>query len=270
MSNSRGPQSLDSLVAELGPRRRRGQAVQPCPVEPARSGRNGLQFGYDVPVNNDRDDGDDFVRLIAHDLRTPLGAMQLNAQLIERLAGQDGREKEVRWARFIASSARKMDHMIQLLVEAERIRSGRIPLARQPIAFATWLEDRVAGWPDPQGGPRPSVIVSDRGDAVSADPGRLEQALLTLLDVARQAFDADAPISVELGRQGANIRCSVRGPKLGTASQEKSQLTAGRDVEIHYVRAVLHAHGGTLAIAVDAPTTMGFDVSLPVLTSSCT
>lgn len=221
-------------------------------------------------MSNDRDDGDDFVRLIAHDLRTPLGAMQLNAQLIERLAGQDGREKELRWARFIASSARKMDRMIQLLVEAERIRSGSLPLARERIAFANWLEDRLADWPNPRGGTRPNVIVTDREGAVFADPRRLEQALLTLLDVARQSFDADAPISVEIGRKEANVLCSVRGPKLGTASQEKSQLTAGRDVEMHYVRAVLQAHGGTLVLAVDAPTTMGFDVSLPVLTSSRT
>jgi signal transduction histidine kinase len=219
-------------------------------------------------VSNDRDDGDDFIRLIAHDLRTPLGAMQLNAQLIQRLAGQDGREKEVRWAGFIASSARKMDHMIQLLVEAERIRSGRIPLVRERVTFATWLEERLAGWPSAEG-PRPSVVVTDRSSAISADLCRLQQALLILLEVARQAFDAEAPMSIEVGRQGADVVCAIRGPKLGAASQEKSQLTAGHDIEVHYVNAVLEAHGGSLGFSVSDETAMGFDVRLPALTSSC-
>jgi signal transduction histidine kinase len=220
-------------------------------------------------VSNDRDDGDDFIRLIAHDLRTPLGAMQLNAQLIERLAGQDGREKEVRWAGFIASSARKMDHMIQLLVEAERVRSGRIPLVCETITFATWLEERLAGLPTAEG-LRPSVVVTDRSSAISADLRRLQQALLILLEIARQAFDAEAPMSIAVGRQGAEVVCSIRGPKLGAASHEKSQLTAGHDIEVHYVNAVLEAHGGSLGFSVSDETAMGFDVKLPALTSSCT
>jgi signal transduction histidine kinase len=219
-------------------------------------------------VSNDRDDGDDFIRLIAHDLRTPLGAMQLNAQLIERLAGQDGREKEVRWAGFIVSSARKIDHMIQLLVEAERIRSGRIPLVPERITFAKWLEERLAGWP-PGDGPRPGVVVMDRSSAISADPRRLEQVLRILLEVARQALDPEAPISIEVDRRGAEVVCAIRGPKLGAVSQERSQLTAGHDIEIHYVNAVLSAHGGALEFAVSDEAAMGFDVKLPALTSSC-
>jgi signal transduction histidine kinase len=219
-------------------------------------------------VSNDRDDGDDIIRLIAHDLRTPLGAMQLNAQLIERLAGQDGREKEVRWAGFIASSARKMDHMIQLLVEASRIRSGRVPLARERLTFATWLEERLAGWQLGDGA-RPNVVVIDRSSAISADLRRMQEALLILLEVARQSFDAEAPMSIEIGRRGADVLCAIRGPKLGAASQDKSQLTAGHDIEIHYVQAVIEAHGGALGFVVSDETAMGFDVTLPALTSSC-
>jgi signal transduction histidine kinase len=90
-------------------------------------------------VNKDNDDHDAFIRLIAHDLRSPLTAMQLNAQLIERAASQDARAKEQRWATLIASAARRMDRMIQLLVDAERIRSGRIELGRERIVFAAWL-----------------------------------------------------------------------------------------------------------------------------------
>lgn len=221
-------------------------------------------------MSNDRDDGDDFIRLIAHDLRTPLGAMQLNAQLIERLAGQDGREKELRWAGFIASSARKMDQMIQLLVEAERIRSGRIPLARERVVFAAWLEERLAGWPAVQGRQGTNVVVNDRTAAVSVDPRRLQQALQTLVDVARQSFDAEAPMFIEVGRQDADVMCAIRGPKLGAASQERSQLTAGHDIEIHYVKAVLKAHGGALGFAMGDEAAMGFDIRLPALTSSCT
>src|SRR5664279_604207 len=65
------------------------------------------------------------IRLISHDLRNPLTAVQLNAQLIERGASRDGREKDQRWASLIVSATRRLDTMLQQLAEAEHIRSGR-------------------------------------------------------------------------------------------------------------------------------------------------
>ena len=71
-----------------------------------------------------KDASEPVIRLVSHDLRNPLTAVQLNAQLIERAAVREGREKEARWAGLIAAAARRMDGMIVQLVEAERLRSG--------------------------------------------------------------------------------------------------------------------------------------------------
>jgi len=216
-------------------------------------------------LGNKGDDNDAFIRLIAHDLRTPLTALQLNAQLIERTAIADGRDKDVRWSRLIASSARKMEHMIQLLVDAERLRAGRIELARERIAFAGWLEDWLAG-AAPRGGlPRLKVVATDRSVVVLADARRLQQALLALVEVAVRSFDEEAPISIEVGRTAAGLSCSFLGPRLEMAAADKlSQLTAGHDIEMHYVKAVLEAHGGSLSFVGSDAVAMGFEVTLPI------
>jgi K+-sensing histidine kinase KdpD len=222
-------------------------------------------------VNNDHDAHDAFIRLIAHDLRSPLTAMQLNAQLIERAASQDGREKESRWAALIAAATRRMDRMVQLLVDAERIRSGRIELMRERTVLAGWLGDWLVGTPLGFDKSRLSVVANDRASVVLADTRRLQQALLALVEVVAGATEADAPLSIEVDSHEvdshqANLRCSMRAPRLDTGAtpDRRSQLTAGHEIEIHFVEAVLEAHAGQLQFAVADEDATGFDVILPV------
>jgi len=69
-------------------------------------------------------------RLALHEIRTPLTAVQLNAQLIERSLGKLGLEKECRLAGTIISAARKLDELTQELGDIARlIRRYPIPAA---------------------------------------------------------------------------------------------------------------------------------------------
>lgn len=220
-------------------------------------------------MSNDQDDRDVFIRLIAHDLRSPLTAMQLNAQLIERAANQDGRGKESRWAGLIASAARRMDRMIQLLVDAERIRSGRIELGRERIVFAGWLGDWLAEAALGVDKSRLHLVAGDRTAAVVGDGRRLQQALLALVEVTAGALEAGAPLSIEVARREATLSCSLRAPKLEAVpiQDTRSQLTAGHEIEIYYVETMLKAHAGELRFVVADPDAIGFDVILPTAPS---
>jgi signal transduction histidine kinase len=220
-------------------------------------------------VSNDQDDRDVFIRLIAHDLRSPLTAMQLNAQLIERAANQDARGKEARWAGLIASAARRMDRMIHLLVDAERIRCGRIELGRERIVFAGWLGDWLAEAALGFDKARLHLVAGDRTSVVVGDGRRLQQALLALVEVAAATLEEGAPLSIEVARREATLSCSIRAPKLEIAAIQdtRSLLTAGHEIEIHYVETMLKAHAGQLRFAVADPDAIGFDVILPTAPS---
>jgi len=213
-------------------------------------------------VNNLQEELDTVVRLIAHDLRNPLTALQLNAQLIERSASADGRERELRWAGHIASAARRMDAMIQQLVEAERIRSGRIALAREQAAVAAWLDDWLATASLAVARDRVQLATPDRSLALHIDARRLGQALSTLVGIVGVGAEA-APVSVGVLRDGTTVRLRVRVPRGGdTAAEQEAQSTAGHEIEMHHVRAVIETHGGKLEFTTDDDGP-GFDVVLP-------
>jgi signal transduction histidine kinase len=220
--------------------------------------------GYHAPVNNLQEELDTVVRLIAHDLRNPLTAMQLNAQLIERAASTEGREKEQRWAGFIASAARRMDAMIQLLVEAERIRSGRLPLAREQVAVAPWLDEWLASGTVGVDRARVQIAGPDQTLAFEVDSRRLRQVLTTLVGLLVVGGDT-APVSVGAVRDGLTLRLWIRVPRAGAAvAEQESHSTAGHEIEMHHVRAVIETHGGTVAFITEADS-LGFDVALPAV-----
>lgn len=219
-------------------------------------------------MTKDAEDPETVVRLIAHDLRNPLTAVQLNAQLLERAASREGHEKELRWAGFIINAARRMDRLFQLLIEAERLRSGRIKLALECLPVGGWL----GGWlPDAPLGferSRLSVALSDASVPALVDARRLQSVMLTLMDVAGQQAEGQA-VRLEVHADGGRLRCAIRVARSQAAGSDASAtITAGHDIEIHYVRAVLAGHGGDLAIIGSEGDAVGFDVIVPVADAS--
>src|SRR6202035_221728 len=65
---------------------------------------------------------EDYLALISHDLRAPLTAVQAEAQLLERQMTRDGNVVGyVRRTTSIVSNARRMNAMIQELLESSRL-----------------------------------------------------------------------------------------------------------------------------------------------------
>lgn len=215
-------------------------------------------------MGNDQSNVDTVIRLIAHDLRNPLTAVQLNAQLIERAANNEGRSKDVRWASLIISSARRLERMIQLLVEAERLRSGRLAMALERLAFPGWLAAWLPGAALGFDRKRLQVTVDDAAIAIMADGNRLKSVITTLLEVAAQGSAEEAPIRLEARPDGSTLRCLVRVSRhQATQTAAIGQLTAGNDIEIHWARAVLEVHHGELQVVDADDGSAGFDVVLP-------
>ncbi|MGI5837898.1 MAG: PAS domain S-box protein, partial [Chloroflexota bacterium] len=85
---------------------------------------------------------EDLVRTVSHDLRTPLTSIIGQAQIIEKLlekTGQDGDLK--RNAASIVTGGRRMNAMIQDLVDMARLESGQFKLDRVPIDLCDYLSD---------------------------------------------------------------------------------------------------------------------------------
>jgi K+-sensing histidine kinase KdpD len=210
------------------------------------------------------------VRLLAHDLRNPLTAVQLNAQLIERAAAEAAREKEQRWAALIAGAARRLDGLIQQLVEAERVRMGQLQLSREPLAWSQLWRETLAEKTADLDPCRVSLALPDERVTVSGDRDRLGRAIRGLVRLAMQEADAAATVSVKVEAKEGMVRSSIQAPR-SPAVHASSTLATGASaphapasgITLHFARTVFECHGGSLRAKDGDSHTVGFELVLP-------
>jgi signal transduction histidine kinase len=210
------------------------------------------------------------IRLISHDLRNPLTAVQLNAQLIERAAIRDGREPDQRWASLIVAAVRRLDSILQQLAEAERLRSGRTKLALTPLAFDLFLREFLAGAGPEFDANRVRVTLRKATLAVCADRARLGQAILHLLRLALQHAALGSSVMVEvLGSEG-EVSCMIRVPTTTEVTvDEPINGRAGErqcdGIALYVARTLIECHGGRLQVTDRTGVAIAFEVVLPAV-----
>jgi K+-sensing histidine kinase KdpD len=211
------------------------------------------------------------IRFVAHDLRNPLTAIQLNAQLIERAAERDGRDKDRRWATLITGAARRLDDMIQQLVEAERLRTGQLQLALALVAWDQLLRDVLvqAGADACAGMDQVRLVLPKEAVIVEADRERLGRAMRNLLRLAAQGTDGAGAIDVELAVKDGQACCSMAGATSAGAHAAaadpafvSTQAEPGQGIALHFARSLIESLGGQLRVKNGDPRTIGFEVVL--------
>ena len=221
---------------------------------------------------------EDILRAVSHDLRNPLAAMQVQAQLLQRLLGQAGRpEQELRIVEGLAGSVRRMNTMIQDLVDAARSESGQLALRREPLDMASFLrslKERLA----------PALemdriqIEADQGlPRVDADPSRLERIVTNLISNALKYSEPGTPVIVRLNQHDGELITSVtdRGP--GIPSEDLPHLferyfrstgaagsREGLGLGLYITKMLVEAHRGRIWVESEPGRGSTFSFSLPL------
>ena len=223
---------------------------------------------------------DEFLATLAHELRNPLAPIRNAVQILN---APDAPEPALQSARDIID--RQLDHMVRLiddLLDASRIGSGKLELRRQRVALAAIVEQALET-------SRPHVERAAHELTVSlpaqpihldVDPTRLAQAFANLVHNACKYTAERGRIWLTAARDGADVVVRVKDSGIGIATEhlprvfemfaqvdsapERSQ--GGLGVGLALVRGLVELHGGSVA-AHSAGVGQGseFTVRLPAL-----
>jgi two-component system CheB/CheR fusion protein len=227
---------------------------------------------------------DEFLAMLAHELRNPLAAISNAGHVLDRKAASgDGRDP--RSHELIAMIGRQIRHLSRLvddLLDVSRFSRGRIELRKEPVELRRAIEGAVET-------ARPLVEQRRLRLAVSlpaeplwleADLTRIEQVLANLLHNAAKFTEPGGAIEITAGRQGSEAVLTVRDDGAGISPdllprvfdlfvQEERSLArshGGLGIGLTLVRALVERHGGAIEAASGGPGRGStFTVRLPLL-----
>ncbi|MBI5511053.1 MAG: HAMP domain-containing histidine kinase [Deltaproteobacteria bacterium] len=190
-----------------------------------------------------RSQHEELLRAMSHDLRTPLVALLLQAQLLER--SLDHRDPNQRRAATIIAMTHEFTAIIDRLVETARLEAGIAKLDTESVALPELLRDLVSQLP-PTEGSRVVLTVDDAFPDIVLDRCRIQTVIKTLLQRATRA--SPGRIGVSLSRCGEELRLAVRdqGPPAAPLARSLAAETGATYDSIYLAKVIVEAHGGRL------------------------
>lgn len=214
-----------------------------------------LCFSDESAVREVAEARDDLVRMVSHDLRTPLSAIYGQAHLIRRSA--DSPDKVQARAAAIERSCERMSGMIQDLVEVTLLEAGQLPLTLARVDLAALLPDIVDGMRGGLDVDRVRLEVGQRCWA-DLDPARLERVVVNLLSNALKYSAHDVHVLLE--RQGEAVCLTVTDTGVGISEEDQARIferyyraraerqPEGLGLGLYITRLLVEAQGGRIEV----------------------
>lgn len=224
-------------------------------------------------VRRERDSIKHFMATLTHDLRSPVAAALMNAQVLERRMD----EPDARLVRGIGRNLRRMDRMIEDLLDLTRYDTGMsLAIERRPtrldLLMREVVEDLQAVHPVAFELREPLPAVQGEWDADG-----LRRVLENLANNAAKYGERARAVTLWLQDIGSAAVVHIRnfGPPIPVESQKalfepfyraeapSSGRIPGWGVGLAFVRAMTESHGGSVSVTSSAEHGTTFTVQLP-------
>jgi two-component system CheB/CheR fusion protein len=207
---------------------------------------------------------DQFLAMLSHELRNPLGAIVTATSMLKREAPADEAAPLIG---VLERQSHQMARLLDDLLEASRVTQNKIELRRRVIDLrlvAADAADVVRAQLDAHG----IAFVADVEDApicVDGDPARLQQIQVNLLSNAAKYTPPGGRVMLQLRREAGTAVIRVRDNGVGIAPQMLESIfelfvqstrtldraAGGLGVGLTLVRALVEMHGGTVTAHSD-------------------
>ncbi len=221
---------------------------------------------------------EDLLRLVTHDLSTPLTAIygfsSLLAEDVKR--SELDHQKTGRTLSRIIRNTASMQAMITELVETTQAESGQIVLRKQSVEMRHVLEQLLDTLDTAMDRSRIEIQIPDDLAPVEADPDRLARVLTNLIGNALKYSPEGSPVQIRSEQKNGEVITAVSnsGPGIAPENQpivfekyrrlsDKREQT-GLGLGLYISRLFVEAHGGRIWVDSEPGKGSTFSFSLPL------
>ncbi len=222
---------------------------------------------------------DEFLAMLAHELRNPLGAISNATAVLGRFRTPDPQLATVR--EMLDRQVRHLGRLVDDLLDVARIAQDKLVLRRTRTDLADAVRQAVEanGATADARGQRLDVRLPGRRLPVDADPARLAQIVSNLIHNAVKYTPEGGRIEVALAAEGEHALVTVRddGPGIppdligrvfdlfAQGERGVDRADGGLGIGLTLVRRLVEMHGGSIEVESAPGQGATFRVRLPLL-----
>lgn len=191
---------------------------------------------------------------VSHELRTPIAGLRA---LLENIV--DGvMEPDAETMRTALSQTERLAELVTDLLDLSRIEGGAITLQCSRFGVRDFLDDAVAHLPLVREGIDVRVRATPAELTATADPARLRQVVINLVDNAIRHSPPGGEIAIHATGDPAGLRLEVRddGPGIAPADQDRvferftrgESRDGGTGLGLAIARWAVELHGGSIGV----------------------
>ncbi len=218
---------------------------------------------------------DEVVAVVSHDLRNPVGTIQLASELSLEVPFPEEKQREQ--LSIIYRAASRMSRLIEDLLDVARIEAGGLAVEARPEFVTPIFEEAVA---------LNQALAEERGlilrweagahlPEVQADRDRVLQVLSNLVDNAIRFTSSGGAVTMRAERADGDVLLSVSDSGEGIRKEDQEHLfdrfwqprrrdRRGAGLGLAIVKGIVDAHGGRVWVESEPGEGSTFYFTLPV------
>jgi PAS domain S-box-containing protein len=218
---------------------------------------------------------DEFISLASHELKTPLSALKLQSQLIQRDAGKDaGRTytpSEVNGILGVLNrQVDRLNELVETMLDVSRISSGKLVLNLEEVDFSQLIRDVISTLQIPN--------IEFQGPLhvfIRADASRLKQIVENLVGNAIK-YGERRPVMIGLETVGDKVLLKVKDQGIGIPDSAVKRIferferassaknIGGLGLGLYIVRQIAQAHGAEISVKSRVGEGSEFSLAFPL------
>jgi two-component system, OmpR family, sensor histidine kinase BaeS len=206
---------------------------------------------------------------VAHELRTPLGAMRSEMEgIMDNIVPLD--KKQIQ---SLYEETGRLKHILDGIEDLAQAEASSLSMAKQSIElkpFLTHIAERFSMFARDKG----VSIELECADAImiNADPEKLSEVVINLLSNALKATEKDGYVRMKAGRSASEVFIEVKDTGIGIKQEALPFIferfykvsEGGLGLGLTIVKELIEAHGGRIAVKSEIGKGSAFTVFIPL------
>jgi PAS domain S-box-containing protein len=218
-----------------------------------------------------------FVSMVSHEFRTPLGIIQSSAEILEDYRGQLEPAEREDHLRSIRNNTRRMAGIMEEVLLIGSFDAGKMDFNLDALDLRTFLRGLVADVLSATGQQCPiELSISEMPAEIQADERLLRHIFTNLLTNAVKYSDAGRAVRFEIGRVGAEVICAIRDEGIGIPETDREWLfnafhrghnvgeRPGTGLGLVIVKRCIDLHGGKINVESKVGEGTTVTIKLPI------